>query len=238
MSTALMIRDDANLAVTIPDDARERKAHAMGVSLFVNRVTNADEQAKAVEAQQLLKTLASDVEKSRKEIKKPIIEFGRMIDDTAKEFTESLKAELNRTGKLVGDFVALEEAKIRAAEAKRVKELQEAERKREEAIAEAKSLEEKEAIQEDFCNAQEEITQAAPPPPARATGQIVRHELKPDVVDPWLLARNHPELVTITPRMRDIKDRINNGEKIAGVVSKRVVVSTVRASKPREAIDV
>ena len=235
MSTALLIRDNAALSVNYTEEAIALKEAALDQAANVFRVTNADEQEKAVAAQTALADLKRAVEKARKECKEPVLLFGRKIDAAAKTFTEELEDETQRVSRLIGDFQQLELAKVRAAEAARVKELQEAERAREAKLAEAKSHDEREAIQEEFCQAQ----QVAPEPvaPPRVKGQIVKEQWEFRVTNIALLYAKHPQCVKLVEQRTEIRSLLESGVNVQGVEAKKVVVAGVRATREREVID-
>lgn len=233
MSDALIIRDDARLSVAIADSAEHAKAAALEGAALIGRVTNATEQDGAVEAQKSLARLLKLVEDARKAVKDPVLAFGRKIDDTARQFVLEIKEEELRIAKLVGDFQQLQIAKARAAEALRLKELQEIERRKQEELAKANSHEELDAI---HARANEEAAAVPVQQFAKSAGQVVKEDWEFTVHDVWALARVHPHCVTIEPRRSEIKQLLNAGVMPAGVAAKKVVVSNVRLSREREAI--
>ncbi len=137
MSEALITRDDASLSVTFTEKATALKTSALEKAGVVGRVSNADEQQKAVEAQQEIAGVISLVEKARVACKAPILDYGRKIDDSAKKFVEEVKEEQLRLARLVGDFQALEQAKAQAAERARRLEEERIEREKQAAIMKA-----------------------------------------------------------------------------------------------------
>lgn len=128
---ALIIRNDAKLSITFTPAAVELKESALGLAALINRVSTPDENANAVEAQKELKRILGLCEAARKQCKEPILDFGRAIDQGAKQFSSEIDAEFHRVTKLVADFQALELEKQRAAEAARRLEEQKLQRERE-----------------------------------------------------------------------------------------------------------
>lgn len=182
MNTEIMLPVVANLPpITFTQAALEAKEKALESSALVARVSNAAENDSAVIAQKELARVIREVERARKEVKDPVIDIGRRIDDAAKAFVVELKGEELRIAKLVGDFQALEEAKRKAAEeAARLererieRERWEAERKaaeaarieaarieqeRQKALAEAKSHAELEKAQQEAAEAQKRLSE-------------------------------------------------------------------------------
>ncbi len=99
----------------------------------------------ATEVLRQVKSLASNCEKSRVEIKAPVLDLGKAIDNAAKAYNVPLDAEANRIARLIGGYQA-EQERIREAELRR--QQQERERiERERAEAERKALEEAKGAQ-------------------------------------------------------------------------------------------
>ncbi len=235
MSTQIILRNDKTLAVSIDPRAYETRDQALLSAAFVVRVNDAPTQEKAVAAQTQLHELLSLVEKDRKAVKEPVLEYGRSIDTAAKEFCADLKAEQLRLAVLVGNFQEQENARARAAQQAENERLTIIERERAAELAKTKTLEEMDRVQERF---ELRVRQEAPPPvaPVRAEGQRVTSDWDVHVNDPWLLARAHPTCVNIEPRKSEIKALLNAGVKVAGVTATRKIVSTVstRYEKPHQ----
>jgi hypothetical protein len=130
MSSAILVRDDANLKITFSKEAEALKESAMTCAALIGRVTNPLENQRAVDAQTALKTIISTVEKARTEVKAPVLEYGRAIDAAARSFVAGLESEMLRVSKLAGNFAALEQAKVRAADAARRLEEEKIEKER------------------------------------------------------------------------------------------------------------
>lgn len=224
----LITRDDAALSVSFTPDADELRESALSVAALIGRVSTPEEQAEAVAAQQQIKGLLKLCEDSRKQAKEPVLEFGRKIDTVAKRYRTELDEELTRLMKLCGDYQTLQEAKARAAEAARLKELNEIERQKQEQLAKAESHEEMERIHEKACDAAAALPIVEP---IRASGQVVSHEWEVTVQDIHLLARVHPNCVKIEPRMSEIKALLNSGVRVSGVKAEKVTKSSVRVPR-------
>lgn len=130
MSTAIIERDDTALSINFTAGAIALKDSALESSALIGRVTTGEENETAVKAQVALNDVVRTVEKARKEVKEPVIRFGKQIDEAARKFSQELVDELTRISGLVGDFAALEQAKARAAEAARRAEEERIERER------------------------------------------------------------------------------------------------------------
>lgn len=235
---ALIIRDDAHLTVSFTDGALALKESILANTGLIAHVNDGDEQKVAVAAQQDLAGLLNRAEKARKAAKEPVLQFGRAIDDAAKVFCRELKEEQVRLAELVGSFQQLEQKRIEAARRAENERLSALERERARALAEAKTMDEVDAVQEQF---DRKTRDAAPPveaiTPARVEGQRIHEEWNITVTDIWLLAKAHPACVKIEPRLSEIKTLLNAGVKVAGVTATRELRASVLANS-RAAIDV
>lgn len=232
MSTELIVRDDSRLQVQWTAEAERLRNEALDLSSIVGSVTTQEQQEVAVRSQIALKTILGDCEKARKACKDPVLQFGRNIDGAAKQFCAPLEAELDRVSSHVRDYVAVQESRRRAAEALRLKELADIDRRKNEELAKALTVEEVDKIHE-RSNAE---AQAAPPPlvVVRATNQIVREDWSIEILDIWALARARPECVLIEPYLSKIKELLNAGVRPPGVVATRMQTSTVRIAQRSE----
>jgi hypothetical protein len=285
MSEALIIRDDHALSISFTPAALEMKRDALGLASLINRVSTADENASAVDAQKELKRILTLCETARKQAKEPVLDFGRTIDASAKQFAEDITSELNRVGRLVSDFQMLELAKQRAAEAARRLEEEKLERERQaeqrrirleaeaaarllaaeqeaairktqqarndaeraeaaalqheldrqKQLAEAKTHEQLEATQERFNQAAQSLPRFET---AKIKGQTVSEEWAVEVTDIHLLYRHHPNCVSMTPLLSEIKALVKAGTIPKGVRADKVVKATVRVAPERQAIEV
>lgn len=236
-NSALIVRNDAELTVYFTQTAYKLRELALEASALIGRVTNVGEQAEAVSAQKTINELVSTVEKARKLCKEPVLEYGRAIDDACKKFVEELKPEQLRVAKMVGDFQQLEQAKERAAQQARNEELAKIERERAAAIAQAKSHEAVDAIQQHFDR--EAQLMPSPQMAPRVEGQVVKNDWDIQVTNIWDLARAHPSCVKMEPRLSEIKELLKAGVKVAGVTATPIVKSTVRANgRATQAIEV
>lgn len=222
--TQLMRRNDAALSITFTPEAQAMREEALGSCELITAVSSPGQQELAVDAQRACRQLIKLVEESRKEVKQPVLEYGRAIDGAAKEFIEKVKEEELRVAKLLGDFQEAELARARSAQAAQQAELTELERAREERLATVSTLEERERIHEEFSA----LTQTLQPvQPVRAEGQRVTEEWQFEVTDPFLLARVHPSFVKIEPKRQDIKDALKTGMTVSGIRAWKETVSRV-----------
>ena len=65
----------------------------------------------------------------------------------------------------------------------------------------------------------------------KACGQSEREDWEVQIVNPYDLAKFHPDCVTITPLMGKIKGMLNEGREMRGVKAKIILVTNQRAEK-------
>jgi hypothetical protein len=127
---------------------------------------------------------------------------------------------------------AQDEAERSQAAAKAEKERQEALLAQERASAEAaqNALDEKTGDAVYAAGRPVEMTTVA--------GQRQRTDWQIIVEQPFVLAKFHPDLVDIKPRLSDIKNALNEGREVKGIKAERVHISGVRLPSERKAIEV
>lgn len=225
----LITRNDASLSVSFTAEALALQTGALEKSALIARVSCAEEQLEAVEAQKILASLIKAAENSRKAEKEPVLIYGRKIDESAKKFCEELLQEQTRIATLIGSFQALEMAKVRAAAAAENERLSALERERQRAIAEARSHDELDKVNAVFdTRAKDEA--AAPVAPIRTEGQVVKEEWTIREIDLHELYRHHPHCVKLEARVSEIKAILNAGGTVRGVKADKEVKSSVRTT--------
>ncbi len=237
-STELMVLDRSEFSVCVTPKAEVLKVKALEQSYKIEKVENASDQQLAVDAQLELDSLLRLTEKARKQIKQPVIDLGRKIDSQAESFTSKLSSERDRVSKLLGDFQALELARVRAAEAARILESESIERKRQEEVSRASTFDEIESIHERFNAQSAELSSKPVPVTSKADGQVVKNDWDVVVTDPYKLARYHPQCVTITAKVGEIKQLLQQGITVNGVMATPIVKSGTRAVGSHKLIEV
>lgn len=116
MSDALIALNNADLSAAATAQALVLKNEALDAAALIGRVSNAQENSVAVEAQAKLADFRRQVEKARVEAKAPALEFGKKIDAAAKALSIEVTEEEARVSMLIGNFHQLEEANRKAAE--------------------------------------------------------------------------------------------------------------------------
>ena len=228
---ALMIRDDSHLSVTLTAEAEELKSKALALAAVVPEViTTPEEQEVAVQAQIAIQEARKECENTRQLCKQPVLEFGRRIDALAKSYCAPLDEAMEQVSAPLRDFQAAEDARKRAAEALQLAELTKLERKRQQELAAATTIEKIDEIQHRI---NDEVRAASVPieAPPKAKGQCVGWDWEIVVPNPHLLAKERPDCVRIEPDLRAIKDLLNAGVEIRSIQAKRVLNSTVRTGR-------
>ena len=248
--TTLIVAPKADLTLLpTPPEALALLAGALDPAAGIPHVFDTEqEQALAVAAQKSVKALINDIEAAREAVKRPALDFGRVVDSRAKVLSVELKAEELRIARAVGTYQHREADKIREAQRKIEQERAEIEARlkaqeeeaRAQAEAEGKSAkdQEVEAIIRQQRVEQELAALPVISPPPRQEGQTVRQEWKFRVTDIWALVRAHPGLVKVEPRNREILELLKLGHKLAGIEAWQETISSVRVSgKPQQYIE-
>lgn len=230
MSEALIIVNYSSQAAAIPEHADAMVQSALAKGALVGRVTCAEEQQAAVDAQKEVAGVLNQFEKARQAAKRPVIDIGVAIDTEINKRKSELMEEKTRLGRLLGDFEALEQAKIRAAQKAESDRLTQLERERQAELAKAQSHDELDAIQTKFD--ERAAAESTPPPaPTRVEGQIIKPDWDITVTNIHDLYRAHPNCVKMEARLSEIKSLLNMGVKVHGVTAVRVTNATVRAER-------
>jgi hypothetical protein len=230
---ALIKRSD--LAISFTPEAEQLVAQALESSALVAKVDSALTQEAAVDAQKCCRRVLKLVEDARKEVKAPVIAFGKAIDDAARKFVTTVAAEEMRVAKLVGDFQETELARARSAQAAKLAELTALEKAREEKLAGVKTLQEREQVHAEFSQLTQAV-QVMPAAPVKAEGQAVEEVWCFEVENPHLLANAHPQYVTIEPKRREITEALKGGFKVQGIRAWKETRSRVRLEREPKAI--
>jgi hypothetical protein len=228
-NTLLIVR---NGVVRFVPQVMTMKMNALVLAGNIQEVTNAQQQAEAVVAMKGCKEYLDQVEKARKEAKKPVIDCGRKIDEIAEEASKEIRGENARIAIQIAEFQAVELKKQRAAEALANAEISRLERERAEQVLKAKTIEEVDRAHAEHCQKVEALPRVMVAP--KVEGQIVKEEWEFTVTDPFTLAKFHPNLVRIEPKRQDIKDALKAGLVVHGIEAKKVVVASVRTAGQKE----
>lgn len=237
----LMLRDKTKDTIVWVANAQQLKDEALEKAAVIGRVTNAEEQQAAVDAQKAIALMLKHVEQSRKKVKEPMLVLMKLIDDEAMaprgKFVKDLCDEDMRIGRMVSDFQALEMAKVRAAQAAENERLLQIERDRQKELAEVKTHDDADKVNMDFDN---KVQQQSLPPASipRVEGQIVKEGWQFEVVDVWALAKAHPTCVNPPePKRREITAMLEAGIKVVGVKAWKETKASV-STREKKAIDV
>lgn len=264
--TSLILSTLGKLPVfSFNDGAKELKAVALDGAALIGRVRNAADNELAVKAQRSLKEVIALFEKERKRLKEPLLEAGRDLDRTVAAESDELEREHGRITALVSEFQreeqrrVQEERRIQQAEIDRIEREKQAELKR---IADEKAAQEAEAAKiKDAAAREARLQQIAatqrqaviavedkaadrtyvesrPIAATRVAGQSVRDDWEIQVVNPYELAKFHPDCVEITPRLSEIKRHLNAGLTIKGIKAEKKLTASVRLAPERKAIEV
>ena len=225
----------SNVSLDITAGAMLLKSQALSKSREILVVNDSESQAIAAESLSSIKGLLKQLENSRTEIKRPVLDLGKLIDGKASEFAKELVQEAERLHGAIQTHFRIEKEK--ADEARRMAEALEA-RRRAKAEAEAAAFEsEQRRLEEASLNAKtasevarldaeaKEKARAAEEAqakansvsapivaaPAKADKMSVRMVWKHRVDDIHALLKARPEFVSLEPRTAAINAEIRGG---------------------------
>jgi hypothetical protein len=235
---AMVVHNASTMSIFIPPKALALKKSTLKLAAKIEAVTDAKSNEKAVEIQTIIAGILKEAETVRVEAKKPILDRGKIIDNQIKEFIKELGEANWRLGRLTGEWRQLEDKRMAAEQAKANEELSRLERERAEATTKVQSVEELDAVNEQF----DERAKAAQAPvvaaPAKVTGQTVRTEIKLEVFDINALYLKYPGCVRMEPNLTAIKALLDAKIQLPGVRSWTETVGTVRTPAVKPAINV
>jgi hypothetical protein len=240
---------------SIGNDALAQRDEALASAALIGKVANAEQNKLAVAAQKLLKGVSSDFEKARKKLKEPLLEAGRQLDRAVAQAVADVEKEEGRIANLISEFQLAEARRVREEEEAQRRELEKIERAKQEELkriaaeqaeAERKARETTDAAQRQKLEAEaaerariaqdEAIRRAAesaaaeskPITATRVEGQVMKKDWEIQVVNPYDLAKFHPDCVKIEPLMAPIKQKLNEGITVKGVTAKPILKAGVR----------
>lgn len=223
--------------------AFEARRVALAAAEQVQEIATVADLDAAAAALTRIKGLTKSVEDSRKEVKAPVLEVGKRIDQTAKEYLGPLEAEARRLAGMVGTYQEAEKRKaerIRQEEAEKQRiALAEMAAKQAQAMA-AGDVQAADAARAEaadrIAESQLAVVNAEGP---RTDGIVTRTAWKFEVTDAAALYAARPELCIIEangPAIRAIL-KANNGKPIPGLRIWQEAAAVVRNAAPVKAED-
>lgn len=179
--------------VTFAPDANTLRESALAAGALIARVDSSESNAAADAAMKGLKSLMSDVEKTREIVKQPHLEKCRLIDKAAREFISDVSDEFRRLQRATADWQTAQLERVKEQERRRQEEM-----RRIDINEPGISDEERQRREQDAMTLQ-------PVAPTTVKGQTVREEWGWEVTDIYALVRAHPACVKIEPRAAEIK---------------------------------
>lgn len=125
---------------------------------------------------------------------------------------------------------AAKEATNKAQREAAAKAFAEAEAKRKESEAAAALAAATKAQVEEIAAAKT-YAEGKPIQASREVGQVLKTDWEITVVNPYELAKYHPDCVTVTPKMGEIKSALNEGREIKGIKATKKMVASVRTGR-------
>lgn len=101
--TTAMILSGSGYDLKISPEAIEAKKRILSEASIVTLVTSNDQSADAAFQMRKLAQMRILIDKSRKEVKEPVLRIGKMIDKMAKDFLNEIEFEEDRIKGLIGE---------------------------------------------------------------------------------------------------------------------------------------
>jgi len=221
--TLILAGDGYN--IQIAEEALARRNELLDAACTVKSVTTNDESADAAVHMRRLAQLRIEVDKSRKEIKEPVLEIGKLIDETAKNYLLDVDYHETRIKKWIGDH-ATEVARLKA-------EKEAEERKAFDAARVAREAAESGKIS-DIIAAKQTLAQrldASAEVAATKVADGVRFAWDFEVTDIEKTAKKYPELVEMTIRRGQVLAWLKSSEDQGYPVEEMAADFGIRAFK-------
>ena len=221
MSAVLTITGLQHTQIEITPNSYERRDDILATTGSVTDIEDALDADIAANALKIVSDIVKEVEAARTTIKNPVLEIGRKIDATAKEFVAGLSLEKTRLERLLGDYQAAQ--RIKADRARRQAEA-EVDRLEFEAHKAALAADRERVEGQASVVAEEAQTKVFEARVALATiahikpeGVTVRENWKHEVVDIAALFKARPDLCVIEPNLAGIRAQIPYNQNIPGL---------------------
>lgn len=135
MNTNLITLNTSLFSVELATGAESFRQSLLDRAKTITQVSDEIDQDACVSVLKMLKEFVSGIEKTRKDIKSPVLDLGKKIDSVASCFTNPVEAEVTRLTKTLNLFQAELLRKQQEAEAKRLAELKKLEEEKQQAEA-------------------------------------------------------------------------------------------------------
>lgn len=221
--TAIELKDFEVPSVFILPDAIEKRDNLIQQCKGITVVDDSFVNECAVEILRDVARMKADVEKTRKQLKQPVLDLGRAIDGAAKDFLTSLGDAERGVKKLVDSYAAEQrriqfeaERKRREEEERIAKEKAEAARK----LEEAKTAEEQQAakaVVEEKVKEQADLKLSPVKTEEKSEGMSVRVSKDFEIQDIEALWKARPDLVHMMPKRSAILEAIKTVDSIPGI---------------------
>lgn len=209
-TAALTLTGLQHAQIELAQGSYEWRADVLATTRSVTAVADAMDAEICADALRLVSEIVKEVEASRVEIGKPVLEVTRKINSLAKEFTADLAEEKTRLERILGTYQAEERRK-----ADQLRKAAQIEAQRLHTLAQEASTE-AESIAADAV-ATAAYVAAAEIQPMKPEGVAVRQTWKYEVTDIAALFKARPDLCTIEPAAAIIRAVIPHNQSIPGL---------------------
>jgi membrane protein involved in colicin uptake len=178
------------------------------------------------EKQAELKRIADEATRVATEVKR--------VQDEIDRVAQAAKAKADSEAAAATNQKQREAAAARQAEAQKLAQAAEAARKETETRINAEAVRASTAAEAVKTKAGElAYLESRPILTTKAHGQSEREDWDVEIINPYELAKFHPDCVTITPLMGKIKGVLNEGREVHGVKAKKILKTNQRAEKSK-----
>lgn len=231
MNQEIILADSPKLPIfRISDEELLTRDAALAASALIGKVSNAAENLSAVRSHIALVRIVKSWETARKISKELVLGAGRQLDRAVYSKLAEVEKEIGRLEELTSMFQLAERRRMSEERELQERELARINREKNDELAKATTIEEVQKIQE---RAQAEILiESKPIIATRAAGQRIKEDWEITVINPWELAKFHPDCVRIEPLLTPIKNALNAGIAVKGIRAEKIIKTQVRAGAP------
>ena len=227
-NSQLIVSNVNTLSVSLESSAETIRKNLLEQSQAIVSVQSPSELELAVAVMRENKRMLQEVETTRKAVKLPAQQFGKRTDEIAESFCQPINDEQSRINNLVTQFQRDEAERVRLENERLENERLQREKEAADALAEQErvanlkkpSAKAEIAAETKVVETQVALKQSqtvAAPAVARASGLVIKKEVKHEVTDAAALYAVRPEWFNLVPKTAIIKASITKDSKFPGL---------------------
>lgn len=208
----IQISELASTEISLLPEAEKLRKQLLNQARTVGVISDSFDADCAADVLKNITAAVKEMEATRKEVKAPVLELGRRIDDVAKSWLSDLEAEKKRINRTLGDYQA-EQDRIRRDAERREREAQDQARREAEAALAAGDQAAAAEAAEKIAQSSAKVSESA----HRPEGVSVRTAYKFEVEDIDALFKARPDLCLIQPDNAAIRAAVKKTQSIPGL---------------------